>query len=99
MGRTDCKDRSENVAPGGAKTYRCLERLCPDGVGCVVLRSAFLKAAPITHIGKYADHDLNFYHWLKSQNQKLLNDWTCEAEHLETVGCTDQPSKLRAENS
>lgn len=50
-----------------------------------MLWSEFLKAAPITHVGKYADYDLNIYHWLKMQGQRLLLDWTCEAEHLRAV--------------
>jgi hypothetical protein len=67
----------------------CLEQIESTGFGCVVLRSAFLKAAPITHVGRFADYDLNFFDWLRSQNQKLLLDWTCEAEHLGAVVYTE----------
>jgi hypothetical protein len=62
-----------------------VEQIETTGFGCVVMRPAFLRSGPITHVGKYADYDLNFFDWLKTQNQKLLVDWSCEAEHLGAV--------------
>ena len=38
-----------------------------------------------------ADYDLNFFEWLNSHPEKLLLDWSCEAEHLGAVGCTELP--------
>ena len=60
----------------------CLEEIEATGFGCILFRTAVLNRGPLTHVGKFADYDLNFFEWLKTQPEKLLLDWSCEAEHL-----------------
>ncbi|HSG73400.1 MAG TPA: hypothetical protein VLA12_23495 [Planctomycetaceae bacterium] len=89
------ENSSESMNPNALSledAARLLTKVGGREISVEMLRSDVLSGAPMTHAGKYADYELNFCHWRKMQNQRLLVDWTCEAEHLGAVGCIAQSS-------
>ncbi len=53
------------------------------GFGCLLTRRSVLDLFPITHVGKFADYDLNFCESIREAGWKSVVDWSVECEHQE----------------